>query len=278
MKKLLPTALLALASAALIATSAEAQTVTAAFPDVILGFAATGGSGAATNLEVDLGNVSQFYNATPGSTTTLTRLSPADLAAIYGAGWASRSDLTFGLFATDGNLAGTTDGHAPKDTNWLSDPETTPGTLATPLTRLSAGANAVAITTMGSVVQFLNGSPSTANSAESTAYPNAAGNGSYTGEEDFGGTGTFWRSYHVSPDDAVDNIVPGGPAISDFYELQPGTNQAGTLLGKFELFQNGTLEFVATPVPEPSSIGLIGVGFLSLVGMVVLRRRRSVVA
>ena len=79
MKKLLTTTLLALASVALIATSAEAA-VTAAFPDVILGFAASGGSGAATHLEVDLGNVSQFYDAAPGSTTTITQLSPLDLA------------------------------------------------------------------------------------------------------------------------------------------------------------------------------------------------------
>jgi hypothetical protein len=77
----------------------------------------------------------------------------------------------------------------------------------------------------------------------------------------------------------VNNIAANGAAISDFYELDPGSGPA-TLLGKFELFQNGTLEFVAAgaPVPEPSSIGLMGVGFLSLVGMVVLRRRRSVVA
>ena len=275
MKKLLTTTLLALASVALIATSAEAA-VTAAFPDVILGFAASGGSGAATNLEVDLGNVSQFYDAAPGSTITLTQLSPLDLAQIYGSTWFSRSDLTYGLFATDGNLAGTADGHAAKDTNWLSNPELTPGTVGTPLQRVSSQFNALAITVMGSVVQFLNTSPSTANSTQSSAYPNAPGNGSYTGEETFGGVpGTYWRTYHISPDNAVNNIATNGAAISDFYELDPGTGPA-TLLGEFELFQNGTLKFVA--VPEPSSIGLLGVGFLSLIGMVVLRRRRSVVA
>jgi hypothetical protein len=75
----------------------------------------------------------------------------------------------------------------------------------------------------------------------------------------------------------VNNIGTGLAAISDFYELDPGSGPA-KFLGKFELFQTGTLEFVAAPVPEPSSIGLMGVGFLSLVGMVVLRRRRSVVA
>jgi hypothetical protein len=274
MKKLLTTTLLALASVALIATSAEAA-VTAVFPDVVLGFAASGGSGAATNLEVDLGNVSQFYNAAPGSVTTITQLSPLDLAQIYGATWFSRSDLTFGAFATDITTA-TPDGHSPALTNWLTDPETTPGTLATPLNRVIGAFNQQAETLMGSTLSFLNGAASTANSTQSTAYPNASGNGSYTGEELFGGPGTFWRTYHLTPDNAVNNIGTGLAAISDFYELDPGSGPA-KFLGKFELFQTGTLEFVAAPVPEPSSIGLMGVGFLSLVGMVVLRRRRSVV-
>src|SRR5271165_7625965 len=86
MKKLLTTTLLALASVALIATSAHA-TVTAAYPDVILGFQATGATGSNINLEVDLGNVSQFYNAAPGSTIPVTELSLADLQQAYGATW-----------------------------------------------------------------------------------------------------------------------------------------------------------------------------------------------
>lgn len=275
MKKLLTTALLGLTSIALIATSAEAA-VTATFPDVVLGFAATGGSGAATNLEVDLGNVSQFYNAAPGSTTTITQLSPADLAGIYGSTWFSRPDLSFGLFATDITTP-TPDGHSPALTNWLTAPEVTPGVMPPALRRVIGAFNQQAETRMGSTLTFLNGSPSTPNSTQSTAYPNAVGNGSYTGEELSQTPGTFWLTYHISPDNAVNNIAANGAAISDWYEINPGSGPA-TFEGKFELFQNGTLKFVAAPVPEPSSIGLMGVGFLSLVGMVVLRRRRSVVA
>jgi hypothetical protein len=71
-------------------------------------------------------------------------------------------------------------------------------------------------------------------------------------------------------------------SVGDFYQLNPQARSTGSapgiLLGKFELSNTGVLTYTATPVPEPGTMGLMGVGFLSLIGMVALRRRRSIVA
>ena len=85
MKKLLITALVGLSSVALSVSSANAQsTITSVPADVILGFYATSGSGAGVDLEVDLGQVSKYYNAAPGTVFNLsgsTGLAVADLAS-----------------------------------------------------------------------------------------------------------------------------------------------------------------------------------------------------
>ena len=66
--------------------------------DLILGFRADGGQGADTNLKVNLDPASGL--ATGGTTTVLTRLAVADLVATYGADWATRSDLSWGVIGT----------------------------------------------------------------------------------------------------------------------------------------------------------------------------------
>ena len=80
------------------------RAIEAAVGDLILGFKATGGQGLATNLEVNLGPASAFYNAAAGSTDVLTRLAVADLVEVYGANWASRDDLFWGIAGTAGAL------------------------------------------------------------------------------------------------------------------------------------------------------------------------------
>src|SRR5271165_5478011 len=100
MKKLLTTALLGLASAALIATDAKAATVVSNTGDLVLGFRITDatGQGANTNLEVDFGNIATsptlqgLLTLAPDTTISLNALSPSasglavqDLIDTYGA-------------------------------------------------------------------------------------------------------------------------------------------------------------------------------------------------
>jgi len=124
MKKLLTTTLLGLSSIALIATSAQAQTVSTSIGDLVLGFRVTDGLGlgATQNLEVDLGNMSTYTSLAAGSTLTLGGLSVADLSSIYGANWATRSDLVFGAIAEDGRT--TSHVHPfPVSTVWAQKPK-----------------------------------------------------------------------------------------------------------------------------------------------------------
>src|SRR5262249_42088911 len=123
-------ALLALAGLTLLTMPLHAGIITNAngtlVGDLILGIRATGAPGQTLNLEVDLGVMSQFYNASPGSMFALPGLSVQDLVNTYGASWASRTDLWWGAVATAGRISGTPDGHAPVGTLWATAPDGSP--------------------------------------------------------------------------------------------------------------------------------------------------------
>jgi hypothetical protein len=294
MKILGKAVLLAVASLALAATGARAQsTINSAIGDLILGFKVTDntGQGATQNLEVDFGNVSQFINAT--STLTLNATSPssgglavADLIATYGANWASRSDLAWGVIATSGRVNPSGVPGVPVSNVWAGEAESPAGTPnPNPYISESKALQNAASTQYEAMVVNNNLDPSslfhqtsTVNSTDS-AVVDATVAGSWTFQQNALPNTEFGFFNGTPMDTIVNDVGTGVTSIDDFYHLIP---QAGTgtapavLLGTFSLNQNGTLTY--TPVPEPSSIGLMGVGFLSLIGMVVLRRRRSVVA
>jgi len=117
-------AVLALASVVLLTPVVHAATATIVpvMDDLILGFRATGAPGQTSNLEVDLGPMSQFYNATPGQVISLPGLSVQDLNNVFGTSWFTRTDLSWGAVATTGRAAGTPDSHAPVYTLWATAP------------------------------------------------------------------------------------------------------------------------------------------------------------
>jgi hypothetical protein len=276
MKRLLTTALVGLAGAALFIATANAQsTISANAGDVILGFYATSGTGAAYDVEVDLGSVEQFLNATPGETIQLTgpnALAEADLAATYGTNWASDPDLFWGAITT--NQASTTAiPGAPLYTTFVTDPESTPGTLNPPWISGTKFAQEVPSGLIESVIIGLNGTTSTANSSVTSIVPTSLGDSYYAA--DFHVANTSFDAYTPTIDNAVTNVDASGNSISDFYELTSTNPETpGQLIGTFKLNGDFGFEYTAA-IPEPSSIGLTGVGFLSLIGFVALRRRST---
>jgi hypothetical protein len=239
--------MLALAGVALLSPVGHttAQTLTPQFDELILGFRATGGQGLTVNLEVDLGNVSQFYNATPGSTISLPALSVQDLANVYGTSWSTRTDLVWGAVATTGRAAGTSDGHAPVGTLWATDPT---GQAAwnrgSVFAQKTASPNIEAMIVPGSAGSLYGATP-TVNSSESATI-DATEAGSWT-IQDLKTAGTSFGYWNPTIDDAVTNPA-SGQAVSALYELQP-TNVAsiaGTFLGDLVLTPSG-LSFQAVP-------------------------------
>src|ERR1700722_12103502 len=114
--------LLILAGVALRTSTVQAQTVTTSLDDLVLGFYATGSTGQTLNLEVDLGNMSNFYNNVAIS-FSLPALAVQDLVNTYGASWSTRTDLFWGAVSTTGRATNTFDGHAPVGTLWATAPD-----------------------------------------------------------------------------------------------------------------------------------------------------------
>ena len=295
----LTSALIGLIGMALLAPSANAQsTITPSNGDLILGFqveqlfaATTGtyeaaqGPGTSLDLEIDLGQVSKYYNpstglALSGTSFTLPALAVADLVATYGANWDTRSDLFWGIVATTGKTSSSSDGLFGPATIWQTNAESTPGTLSTPLICRSKNSQQAPTGNIQGLYLGtgpLNGATSTANSP-TAAIINASTLGSWTSQETTGPQAGVGVGFSFGSQDNTTDIPVGGYSVSDLYELPPGSG-SGILLGAFGLSNSGTLTFSTQPsqfaVPEPSGITLLGVAGGVLAATRLRRSRQS---
>jgi hypothetical protein len=255
-------ALLALAGSTFGITSLTAATVTAPVSgDLFLAFRASGGTGGSTSYLVNLGQASQFANAAPDSTITLSSIGNigADLVATYGAGWNTRADLFWGIF-------GATDSVNP--TLYASQEQS--GTDATAWPQLTQQARTSVKTEIFSVTSGVNGylgSDATANSPVGVLQANSGQASSYNfqvtgGATDFGSQ-SQWSSIEGDFGDGVANTT------LDLYRLR-NASPTVSLLGSFNLDNSGNLTFTA--VPEPSAALL---GALRTILLVTNRRRRA---
>jgi hypothetical protein len=249
--------LLALAGAALLTSPVRAGLVSAQQGDLILGFRATGGTGAGLNLEVNLGNVSNFYNGA-SSTLTLSGLVSQDLIDTYGGSWYTRTDLYWGAAGTIGNAVPDPNGK-PASTLWAT------GTTV-PLVG-SAGLQSPPATKIGGIysgsIGSLNIATCTTNSSTAASINNSLA-GSWSIQE---GTANSFGYFSPKIDGQVSSV-----GTLHLYELQPSSDfprPAATEIGSLVLTQDG-LTFQA--IPEPATWALVGLGL----GMVMFRRFRKV--
>jgi len=251
--------LLALAATcALGAASANAALVQFSQGDLVMGFRATSGIGAGTTYVVSLGAASAYrdlgaYGTLDGSNAATIDLGDigADLAAIYGANWSTRTDLFWGVAGSPSNNV--TVAGDPEDTLYASRTSASAWSIASPTTRGNVSTRMVALATAFDAYQ------STANSAS----------GAQQSDTDVNGWRSFMAAGGVNAPSNLDfggfSNIEGNPTQSlNLFRLSD-TN--GTLEGTFSISSGGVVTFV----PEPASAMLAGLGSVLL----AFRRRRN---
>ncbi len=225
-------------------TEIKAQPFAYQTSDVMLGFRK---AGATYDLELDLGSVMNFINATPGSVTTFSMFTPSQLTAIFGSQLESIQFSATACTRTNGGPTGFT-----RFTMWITAPRLDPAVQTTPWNRASSsiqgnstakidnigvGANTYSSTTLGGITS--------ANNTANLVRVSDGDPGSYNSWMGVSGDlgGTFQQG-------SIEQITPtsfaSGSAVvrSDFYQLVPGSG-SGVYLGYFEFSPTGTLTFTA---------------------------------
>ncbi len=267
-----------------LAASANAQM--AAYGDLILGFEASGGTGASTNVEVNLGSIANYASQGPG-TYALGNLG-TDLSNTYGSGWASRSDLTLAIVGSASPTVAT-DGYVKK-TIFASSAES--GSFPASAWQQSGGTlyNGP-LSSIGAIYGLTNaagafGGGSITNLADVTGSATAVGT-TLVGISTGTGTSGSWTSFQQADGAfAIPNPtgvlfytnaagITGGTGNLDLYVLAPVSGASATNLGFFSLSDTGLLSFnvVGVAIPEPSTYAAI-LGAAAL-GFVMLRRRKQ---
>jgi hypothetical protein len=257
-------AILALAAACVLgALPAQAALVSYAAGDLLLGIRATAGQGASTTYVINLGSAATYRDAVgvdPFNPMTVnTGDINADLTTIFGSGWASRTDLSWGIAGTSSNTAVV--GGDPVGTLYLSRTQSSPNVGGAPPSILSE------TTRLGISTRIVGAADTFDSYEQSTNSPVSAVQGSSDPNS--------WRSYM-----ATGGLAANTPGNTDFGSgLNLEANPTRTLsLFRFDSGEPSSYEGYfaignggVTFVPEPSSALLGGLGTLLL----AIRRRRS---
>ncbi len=276
MNKPITAVAVALAIAALASVSASAQTVSAGASDLVLGFQTTdqSGTGAFTDLEVDLGDQALFTKTASFTLSgTSTGLTAADLTSTYGSSWATRGDLTWGVAGvTDESITNENDdfvatlssGATASDLKDAVDQSSPYGVISS----LANGLNGQSSLTSSKAAAIGNSSnkASSITSSWTSTENNGAGNADFTQFNPSGVTEVNGNSGNVLGTLSLYYYTEGSTAAAVKYGTFSLTDTSGNLLFTY----NGVN---AVAAPEPSAYAL---GICAVLLFLVLRRRQSV--
>lgn len=189
---------------------------------------------------INIGNDSTFRNATPNSTIQLNTIGSvgADLAALYGANWHTRTDLRWSIVGARNTV------NPPL---YASRPQVPVGTPATPFPKLFREARVSTKNQIFSVIDTYEKLPPTANSPRAAVQTNAPVTGSYKWQiadnTTAFGTQSLWTG------------LEGGSSLGlvatalDLFRVS-GNNTDGETVGRvgtFTIDSSGLITFTAPP-------------------------------
>ena len=273
-----------LASAGLLLAAETHAALNYSDGDLLLAFRATGGTGANTNVVVNLGNASAFANLAPGATFVLdTEFGnlKADLDFYFGLSWQSRVDLLWSVsgvqkFAGNG-FVGNTSFATNTQIGTVTLGLQNSAAWTRPANSFESNPFTNKIKSFGDRFALGDGDASPTGSTESTngseiLIQPANGINSYTSFMPGGlnTTGATAFSRFGGATGIEGNFGSGtAGAVLDLYEAGNGSGNAA-FEGTFSIANNGTVTFTSA-VPEPSSVAVLCAG-TAVLGC--LRRRK----
>jgi hypothetical protein len=262
---------------ALLAPAARAQNFTYTTGDLVAAFRQ---AGASSDLEVDLGPVTTYENAS--APISISQFTSSQLSSAFG----SLNGVSFSVFGTQGPSGGV--GTDSAYTSYLTLARTSPGTPTTP-------PNGYNNPTSHSIASAINGIEGVGASSGALVYspnatyppssqtailiPTSGASSANSFTTKFTATAGL-QSLVASP--GIENTTPanftttpGATAVSDLYLYAPGTSgHPATLEGDFVFDNSGDLTFNPVSVPEPGTITLAAIGGIALLGVVRSRARK----
>jgi len=217
---------------------------------------AGGGSTGPNDLEINIGQASVYYGATPGTTTTIALFTGTLFSNVFD----NLNNTSWSVAAAVPGIGDSGATNIPPTTLWVTAPRSKPNTQATPAWYRNA--NGTQSTTASKIKAVLDNAvfysstvpaDATSNTVNTIVVPVGSAHeyGAYVGA-----LGTYQSTFQGD----VENTTPSGftsastPSRSDLYELRPdgtGTHPLGRYLGYFELRTDGTFVFVASPPSVP---------------------------
>jgi hypothetical protein len=207
--------------------------------------------------EVDVGQASLYYGATPGSSIPITAYtSTSQLMTLF----STVDGLSWSVGGCVPNAGDSGDPSKPRTTLWVTDPRSNPNAPATPWIRQSSYTQAGADSHIVAILINAQTWASSAVADSVTNTPTAVAIPSGDGDNASGSLGALGNYLGTFQGD-LENTTPtnfdsaGSPSRSDLYELQPGSG-SGTYLGYFELATDGSMTFygpaLTSTLPAPS--------------------------